>query len=290
MSVLVLAEAPFCLLMVLQIFLWSRAWRAPRVSARRTGALLAGLCAAAASLLRPSWLLFSPVAVLLATTIGPDRRRHLEVGGLLLVALVAGMCPWWLRNYQVTGRFVPTTLQVGASLYDGWNPHATGASDMRFVAGFQERLRQQDAQRAGVPGDTFEYRLDRQLRQAALQWAADHPGRALQLAGTKLLRMWNLWPNEPSLRAGWIKAVVLAGYLPVLVCGLGGAWKFGGRGWPYLLCVLPGVYLTLLHMVFVGSMRYREPAMLGLIVLAAGFVQETAAALRGTPAARPGAV
>jgi hypothetical protein len=57
-----------------------------------------------------------------------------------------------------------------------------------------------------------------------------------------------------------------------LVGAAGGLWRYGGRGWPYVLCVLPAVYFTGLHVVFVGSIRYRQPAMLPLIVLAAGFI------------------
>ncbi len=58
-------------------------------------------------------------------------------------------------------------------------------------------------------------------------------------------------------------------YVPLLAAGLYGAWRLSARGWPFVLCWLPAVYFSLLHMIFVGSLRYREPAMLGLIVLAA---------------------
>jgi hypothetical protein len=37
-----------------------------------------------------------------------------------------------------------------------------------------------------------------------------------------------------------------------------------------VLAWLPAVYLSLVHVVFVGSIRYREPAMLAMTVLAAG--------------------
>ena len=49
-------------------------------------------------------------------------------------------------------------------------------------------------------------------------------------------------------------------------------WRFTPRGWPYVLAWLPAVYFTLLHVVFIGSIRYREPAMLALAVLAAGVI------------------
>jgi 4-amino-4-deoxy-L-arabinose transferase-like glycosyltransferase len=232
--------------------------------------------AGVATLMRPSWLLFTPLALGVGLAAGPQRARHLRLGVFLLAGLVAAMLPWWLRNWCVAGRFVPTTLQVGESLYDGWNPQATGGSDMKVVDEFRQRLRAEDAARGGAPesGDCFEFRLDRQLRDAALAWARAHPGRVVELAAIKFLRIWNIWPNEPSLRSPWLRAAVMGGYTPVLVFGLLGVWRFARRGWPYVLCFLPAAYFTALHVIFVGSLRYRQPALLPLIVLAAGATVE----------------
>jgi hypothetical protein len=62
---------------------------------------------------------------------------------------------------------------------------------------------------------------------------------------------------------------VAAGFVPVFVLGGIGLWIWGRRGWPFILCGFPAVYFTCLHLVFVSSIRYREPAMLTWIVLAA---------------------
>ena len=187
---------------------------------------------------------------------------------LLPMALV--MTPWWLRSERLTGHFVPTTLQVGASLYDGLSERATGASDMRPVADFERLYRERHPAEDDESPAEFEYRVDRRLRDAALGWLGTQPRAALRLAGIKFLRIWNIWPNEASFSAWPVRLAVAVTYVPLLILGLVGAVRTFRRGWPYWLCWFPAVYFTALHVVFVGSIRYRLPAMLGLIVLAAG--------------------
>lgn len=136
---------------------------------------------------------------------------------------------------------------------------------------FEAEERQAEEKTPADRREPLEWRLDHRLREEALTWARANPGRAMQLAGVKFLRMWNVWPNEPRLSASWpVCLAVFFTYTPLLILAIMGAWRTVGRGWPYILCCLPAVYLTLLHVVFVSSIRYRDPAMLALLALAAG--------------------
>ena len=194
LGALVLSEAPFLALMLAQLCLWTAAWQASKAGKAAGLALLTGLTAGAAALVRPSWLLFTPLAVVVAvifsstgkasgtreldaggTHASGTRRRHTALGVVILAGLVLAMAPWWIRNARVTGHFVPTTLQVGASLYDGLSPTATGASNMDFVAPMTEAERRHPAALGGRPSDSFEYRLDRRMQNEALNWARRIP-------------------------------------------------------------------------------------------------------------------
>ncbi len=289
MSVFVLSEAPFCPLMLGQLICW--------VAAEKTGSArqslwlcaAAGVLAGLATLVRPSWLLFTPVALLAGVLGGRFRRRHCLQGACMLLALAVTMLPWWVRNYRATGTLVVTTLQVGASLYDGLNPTATGASDMQFVEDFYRQQRQADAAAAAPPPGPVEVRLDRRLHAAAVDWARRHPGRVVQLAAIKFARMWSPWPHAREMQSWTFRLLVLFGYLPLMAAAVWGAARYLRGGWPYVLCVLPAVYFTCLHMVFVSSIRYRQPPMLALIVLAAGAVASLAFVKRWLGEAPPSA-
>ncbi|MGE0756587.1 MAG: ArnT family glycosyltransferase [Pirellulaceae bacterium] len=267
-SIFVLSEAPYTPLLLAQLNCWMAAWRATDRRTLSIWSVLAGVMAGLATLMRPSHLLFTPFALGVAMLTG-QRRRNIVIGTLMSLSLAITMSPWWVRNYHVTGRFVATTLQLGASLYDGLNPQATGASDMRFVRDFIDAQQQADGARTAPPG-LFEERLDRRMRDAALEWARREPGQVVQLMVVKLLRMWSPIPNAAEFQSWLFRLGIFVTYTPVMAAALASAWRHVRYGWGYLLCVVPAAYLTLLHIVFVSSLRYREPAMMGLIVLAAG--------------------
>jgi hypothetical protein len=185
------------------------------------------------------------------------------------------MTPWWIRNWQVTGRFVPTTLWVGASLYDGLNPLADGSSNMSFVPRFEAQLQRADAAKARSATDpSFEYRFDRMMRDEAIDWAFMHPDRALQLVGIKLWRMWNFWPNEPQFRNWPARLGVMGTYTPIVVFAAYGAWLYRKRRRELAVLLLPAAYFSLIHAIFIGSLRYRQPAMMALAILAAAAAVE----------------
>ncbi len=285
MGAMILSEAPFTPWMLLQLALWGLAWRSSSPTKRVILSLVMGAAAGVATLMRPSWLLFTPFALAIGMLLAAlsnlfDRRQrnrqvlcHLVIGGCGLLGLSLTMSPWWIRNYLATGHFVPTTLQVGASLYDGLSPIADGSSNMDFVPRFVAEEKEWAAAQGDQPQESLELRLDRRMRVESLAWATTHPGAALRLAGVKFLRMWNIWPNEPSLSRWPLALAVLFTYTPLLIFAIMGAWRTFSLGWPYILCWLPAVYLTMLHVVFVSSIRYREPAMLALLALAAAEIQ-----------------
>ncbi len=290
-SGLVLAEGLFTLWMFLQLILWTYAIGAryrdgisrdfpndpgvgPYPFPKRvfiTG-LMSGIAAGLATLTRPSWLLFTPFAIIACLLVCRDRRRHALLGLAMLAGLLSTMSPWWIRNWQVTHHFVPTTLQVGASLYDGLHAKADGSSEMSFITKVEPQFQadSEKGQHDSVP--ISEYQFDRHLRMAALCWAMENPTRVIELAAVKFARMWNFWPNEASFRSWPLRLAVLGTYTPVMILALAGVWIHRHQPFVVLILTLPAIYLTLLHIVFVSSLRYRQPAMLTLIVLAAAAV------------------
>ena len=195
-------------------------------------------------------------------------RRAFLCGAILLSVLIGLMSPWWIHGARLTGRFVPTTLQIGASLYDGLSPAADGGSDMAFVDRFRDELDRAEAAEPDGGGEFYEVRLDRAMKEAALGWVRNNPKEAVRLAGVKFLRLWNVFPNEPTLSLVPARLLICLTFLPVGLGALWGAWRLRRIRLVRLLWI-PAVYVTLLHLIFVSSLRYRAPILPELAILAA---------------------
>jgi len=261
LSALVLSEALFIPLMLAGLWglaaLWPMAGR-PGASRPAIVAVLTGLAMGAAILARPSWALFVP-AILAAWVIGTgrgDRGRAIRGAAIVALATAATLTPWWARNGRVIGRFVPTALWVGASLYDGIGPQATGASDMRFVD-------EPDVRALG------EVEQDAAFRGRSLAFAREHPGRVATLALVKLGRYWSPWPNADTLRSARVDVASALVTLPVFALLAVGCWDRRRDLRALALLAGPLAYFCLLHLVFVSSIRYRIPGMIPAFGLAA---------------------
>jgi len=218
--------------------------------------LLSGLCFGLGALTRPSQLLLLPFllpfALIAGKAVRPALAKWVLVAGLSTLCLL----PWAVRNYRACGHVVFGTLKTGESLWEALGPSADGGPGMDRMP----RIERAD--------EADEWRRDRIYRREALSHARQHPWRTARLAVVKALRFWNVVPNAPGYR-GAVPCLII-GFYTLLVYGNAAvgciAARRDWRRWVILLA--PALYFGLLHSVFVGSIRYREPVMPFLTVLA----------------------
>jgi 4-amino-4-deoxy-L-arabinose transferase-like glycosyltransferase len=295
-SPLLLSETTFTLALLLSLIAGARLVRTNISSGKgswRWG-LSTGLASALACYVRPSWLLAVPAFGVLLIATSPRRSRAVADVAVLHAALFLALLPWGLRNRQVTGHFVLTTLWMGPSLYDGLRPDAQGDSDMSFYD--RDNL---------LARGLSEYEVDRHYRTLAWQLARDNPGRVLELAVVKLWRYGKPWPNADQF-GGLLPAIVLAAFtIPMLALALVGmrvGWavptsllpspSHGStagidwwaqpalRLWRLAFTAGPILYFAAVHAVFVSSLRYRLPAEYPLLILSAVGLQALLATRR----------
>ena len=219
-------------------------------------AISTGAAVGLATYIRPTWLLAAPAFAICLLW------QHRNAAGLRAAVCIClttflALLPWGLRNQNVTQHFVLTTLWLGPSLYDGLHPAATGESDMQFV------------ETDGKMEELGEYQANQYYKDQAIAFAKQNPGKAFSLGLVKLGRFWSPVPNAAQFQSIGPQGACLLGFVPIMLLAVRGIWLCRGHAWPLVLCLSPIIYFSLLHMIFVGSIRYRLPAEYPLSVLAA---------------------
>jgi hypothetical protein len=187
------------------------------------------------------------------------RRERRAVAGVLLVCALVGvsLIPWAARNQRVVGHGYWLTTRSGISLYDGVHPGATGASDLA------------DIKNSADVRDLDEHAWNQYFQAAAWRAICDNPIRIVRLGVVKLMRTWSPLLHADEIQSRTVRGVFAGwsiGFYGLVLAGLA-ARRTGV--WTAILLLLPALAVCGLHFFYVGSVRYRLPALPALAVLAA---------------------
>ena len=240
--------------------------------------LLAGCLMGLCMLLRPMYLLFGSIAVVILFL---EERRWL-VALRRAIILTIGCClvvlPWSVYISAQAGKPVLVSANGGETLGGGLNPvlieqgykvfiapngRQTWVGPGKWLAEHENGYLNQEELR--LPYD----QRDRLLRQRTIEWALAHPGSALYLQTAKLLYMWGIYPFWNGVKQtlfGNLPTVSLIALSILSLLRFRRYWRHLARFW-----ILP-VFVSLVALISWGSWRFRQPGDLGLIMLGGLFL------------------
>jgi 4-amino-4-deoxy-L-arabinose transferase-like glycosyltransferase len=250
-SSLVLSETLF-LFFVTLLFLNLLKWQGKR--AWRTG-VIAGF----AHLTRPTLLYFLPVIWAWQWLIKKVPLKYIALGIFLFVLMVV---PWGVRNNFALGQFHIGTTGSGQALWEGnnpWNDNGGVSSE------FSDPL----AYLAELPQGLSELETDQWKKDMAVAYIKSDPNNFFELAIKKFVRFWNVWPNSVDYQSWGFKLIALLSFGPILLLSLSAVFVFRQKFSE--LSIIYGFvgYYTVIHMITIGSIRYRFPLEPLLVALAA---------------------
>jgi hypothetical protein len=257
---LLLTESIFTPFLVVFMLYWVRIIKSYQKPLDRHARFLIvfGMIQGLLSLIRPAWWPFLLVihASFVALRLMDSQFRYKSLLRHILLFQLGWsivMMPWMVRNQLVIGQSAIGGTWGGASLYDGVQPFATGSSDMSFVAAPEFR-------------DLSETDQDSLWKSLSYREIRNEPLRVARLSLAKQLRFWSAWPNDSAKVSMIVKAICGLIVWPIwglMWCGL---WKNRKNRLVYLV-VSPLIFTALLHLLFVGSSRYRMAVILPAMVL-----------------------
>ncbi len=189
------------------------------------------------------------------------------------LAVVAAMCalvlaPWLIRTWIELDQPVLISTNSG-DLIAGANCASTYSGPLLGGWAFNCALASRDA--------GTEAEVSTRLRDRGIRYARDHAGRLPVVLAARALRPWGLYrPGEQiSLRAAGegqrtrVDWVGLVCFWALALLAVAGAYLLRRRGFELFVLLVPLVMVLLVSMGSYGILRFRAPADVAVIVLAA---------------------
>jgi len=257
-NVQILSEAWFTFGLLICLLALARLILQPATTPCGRIAFANGVLTGLTVLIRPGWILWTGLSSLLVLMFGNmTNSRRLLSSVLIGLGCVTALLPWAWRNHDVTGHWIFTSLWSGPSLYDGLHEGATGASDMQFL------------EDDNLFSKMSEFDVNENYKKRAVDFVMAHPGRTIQLAFIKAGRYLSPSLNAEGFSGGPFSLFCFAWYFTWTALIFRGIWDLRRRLSVVALLVSPFLQFLLVHMVFVGSIRYRLPVEFPLSILAA---------------------
>ncbi|HEU5301545.1 MAG TPA: glycosyltransferase family 39 protein [Acidimicrobiia bacterium] len=264
-------------------------WAAYRLRATRSirAAIALGVCCGFAALARAELLLLAP-ALAVPMMLGANRAAWREwIRPVLAVGAVTALvvAPWVVRNMVVFEE--PALMGTGDGLV------LLGANCDRVYGG--ERIGSWGIECTGAaPLKADAAVLSRRQRDQAFDYIEDHLGRVPAVVAARVGRVWGVFrpvqtvrfselegrPHTPAI-AGLVMYWILAG---LAVGGIVVLRRGRALVWPLLV---PVALVTMIAAFAYGTIRFRVPAEVSIVVLAAVALDAVWKRRRGEPDARP---
>lgn len=219
-------------------------------------AVVLGILAGLAALTRGE-----AVLLLLLLLIPAARGRHGgRIAAITILTTLAMLTPWTVRNQIVFHQFVPIATDSGTTI-GGANcpPVYYGAG----IGGWSLSCAKQSSSNEAVQ--------TARDRSAGLHYAVHHVVRLPLVAAARLLRVWGLYQpfQTDSGRSAAVEDVGVVTYWLLVPLAIYGFVLLRRRRTPTWLLISPCVAVSLTALLTYGIQRFREPAEISLVVLAA---------------------
>jgi 4-amino-4-deoxy-L-arabinose transferase-like glycosyltransferase len=184
------------------------------------------------------------------------------------VCMALTIAPWTVRNYQVTGHFVPVTTGMSDAFLRGFIFAKTEYITLREppYTGAENEVNKLFSSLCAAEGTVWErddVETDRILNKAAKAQLLQSPGEFVRKS---ILGVFTFWYEMTSLKTSLAAGGMALGAWVLAIIGLRRSRREGQRAWTLLAPIL---FLNLLLAVLLALGRYSVPILPCLMVLAA---------------------
>jgi len=215
---------------------------------------LATLTRAEALLLLP--LLAWPVAA-------RAQARRLLLAGASTVACLLVISPWVVRNAATFHEFTlshnDATLLAGANCHRTYHGIDLGGWNLYCIS------------KRATPD---EGKQSARWRREGLRYTGRHVGRLAVVIPVRVMRTWDFWQPKRQVmfaesQARWATKDGVAAYYVLLPLAIAGGWMIRRRRPELLVMLAPVALVTIVSAIGYGVPRFRHPADISIVVLAA---------------------